>query len=454
MNKYPKINEFTLSKGVLKHNQFGDLLESEGHPYYIDSSTIGHLWIYNLIAKKDFDYIIPILDYAKKMKSCLFEWNINDGMLVELKIFYENKDLKPELLINENLDLKRYYDLLENAKTHRNEYNALSKLLVMLHKCDQVSFTENAGFNLEYPRIGLLNYLKKNAPFLNATYIGATQFYEDDQFDVPDKIVNILFEISKCNTDWKELKYYPKQGLITDQISVIESFFIDNWYWIEQKNKLIFLKYIYNLRILQELSASLIGSNGLLSAISVRVIFDNYWQTKYLIDNEEIEAYEKHCGDRMQLYYAKEIKDEESFDIFRIELNRNLYNSIPLNADYFQSKGSVREICIDLGIKGLYDKYYEFNSEFVHGSITGLYFGLLDTCNNKEHLEHLTINRVSSRHIDSLKDIIDIINLHTELINQYLNNDFLPKFELDIITFNSRDDFRDYLDKVSKKRNE
>lgn len=182
------------------------------------------------------------------------------------------------------------------------------------------------------------------------------------------------------------------------------------------------------------------------------MIFDNYWQTKYLLDNDEVDEYEKHCSDRMQLYYAKDIKDEDSFDIFGVELNRNLYNSIPLNADYFQSKGSVREVCIKLNIKELYDKYYEFNSEFVHGSITGLYFSLLDTCNNKEHLHHLTINRVSSRHIDSFKDIINILNLHTDLINEYLKSDFLPKFELEKIIFGSREDFRKYLVEASKKK--
>jgi hypothetical protein len=450
LNKFPKINEFYASKGKLKHKKFGDLKKSTVFPYYIDSSTIGHLWIYNLVDKKGFDYIIPILDYAKKVKSCLFEWNIDEDMMIDLKSFYKNEEIFPELLINSNLDLKSYYKLLENAKTHRNEYNILSKLLVMLHKYDNVFFEKKDGFRLEYPKKDLLIYLNENAPFINSLYLAAIQFYEDEQFDMSKEMSSVLYEISKCNTTWKELKYYPKQKSITNEISIIENFFINNWYWIDQQNKLVFLKYIYNLRIFQELSASLLGSNGILAAISARVIFDNFWQTKYLIDNEEIDSYEKHCFDRMQLYYAKEIKDEKSFDIFGIELNKNLYNSIPLNADYFQSKGSVREICTNLGIKDMYDRCYEFNSEFVHGSITGLYFGLLETCNNKQHLQHLTINRTSSRHIDSLGDIINIINLHGQTINGYLGCDFLPTFDLKKLTFGSRDDFADYINTLHK----
>lgn len=196
------------------------------------------------------------LRYAD-IKNKQFKKEIDEKMMDEIESKYAKEYVKPKLLLNDQLDLKKYYDLLEKAKTHRDEFNALSKIIVMLHKHDQLLFTENAVFNLDYPSVGLIQYLKDNAAYINATYIGATQFYEDDQFDVPEEISKLLFDNSKCNTDWVELKYYPMQSIITDQISIIESFFIDNWYWIEQKHKLIFLKYLYNLRILQELSAHL-----------------------------------------------------------------------------------------------------------------------------------------------------------------------------------------------------
>jgi len=454
MEKYPKIKDFIKDKGKLRHVKFGDLPSIDEHPYFIDSATIGHLWIYDLINTEGYDYIIPLLNYAKHNKTCLFEWNINKEMFEEILSLYENSRTQPKMMINENLDLSYYYDLLSKAKTHRNEFNALSKLLVILHKIDSILILEGNYNFISYPNEELKPFLIESAPYINSFYIGSTMLLEDNQFDMPQEMIDVLFNISKCSTKWKELKYYPKQDNIMKMLDNIVSYFIENWYWFEEKDKTVFLKYIYNIRIVQELVGSLLGVNGILSAISVRVIFDNFWQSKYLIDNNKIDKYHQHCIERTQLYYAKDIKDEESFDIFKIELNRSLYNSIPLNPDFFNNLGNVRTICNNLGIKDLYDKYYEFNSEFVHGSITGLYFGLLETCSNKEHLEHLTINKSSSRHIDSLSDIFDILNLHSELINYYLGYDLLPNLNIKDFVFDSRQDFKKYIDGLVKEKNE
>lgn len=454
MEKYPKITDFIKAKNKLKHVKFGDLPNIDEHPYFIDSATIGHLWIYDLINAEGFDYIVPLLNYAKLKKTCLFEWNINKEMYDEILELYKNSNSQPKMMINENLELSSYYDLLGMAKTHRNEFNALSKLLVILHKLDMISIVEGNHDFITYPNVDLKMFLEENAPYINAFYIGATILLEDNQFDIPQDMIDILYNISKCSTTWKELKYYPKQNESMNLFNNIIGYFIENWYWFDEKDKIIFMKYVYNVRVVQELISSLLGANGILSAISLRVIFDNFWQSKYLIDNGKVEDYYKHCINRMQLYYAKDIKDEASFDIFKVELNRALYNSIPLNPDFFNNIGTVREVCDNLGIKELYDKYYEFNSEFVHGSITGLYFGLLETCSNKEHLEHLTINKTSSRHIDSLTDIFRLLNLHSELLNHYLGYDFLPNLDIKDYVFNSREDFKKYIDGVVKKRNE
>lgn len=452
MKKYPKIEEFVKKKGKLVHSTFGDLPISESHPYFIDSATIGHLWIYDMISKENFDYIVPLLNYAQHNKTCLFEWNINDSMYKDILLLFKDEKTKPVLLLDEKLNLHLYYDLLENAKTHRNEFNALSKLLVILHKREMIGFTNGVTDFTDYPSENLVTFLKENAPFINAFYLGATTILEDEQFDMPEELVEIIYKISKCETKWKELKYYPKQIEISNTISIIEEYFIENWNWFDEKDKILFLKYIYNLRVIQELVGSLIGTNGILSALSLRVIFDNYWQSKYLVEKQEINRYFEHCLDRMQLYYAKDIKDEKSFDIFKIELNKSLYRSIPLNPDFFRNAGNVRKICTDLGIKEHYDKYYEFNSEFVHGSISALFFGLLDTCTNKEHLEHLTINKAASKYIDSLSDIFVLLNLHSQLINDYLEIDFLPHLDINDYVFKNRAEFNAFIKSTYERK--
>ena len=68
-------------------------------------------------------------------------------------------------------------------------------------------FFKRVSFNLEYPRFNLQKYLNDNAGCINALYIGSLNFFEDEQFNVPNDISKILFDISKCNTKWIELKY-------------------------------------------------------------------------------------------------------------------------------------------------------------------------------------------------------------------------------------------------------
>ena len=121
-----------------------------------------------------------------------------------------------------------------------------------------------------------------------------------------------------------------------------------------------------------------------------RTTIDNYWQSLYLIKHNEVEKYREFVHKRMRLHI---LKRDDGTDVNINELLREVddgyFDPIPVNGDYFTK--SAREYAIELGIKEDYDKFYEFNSEFIHSSLTAVYSGIMVPCRNPEHNGHLTI---------------------------------------------------------------
>ncbi|WP_458785177.1 hypothetical protein [Vallitalea sediminicola] len=64
-------------------------------------------------------------------------------------------------------------------------------------------------------------------------------------------------------------------------------------------------KLLYSMKLIYELGFTLIGLNGILSTFVLRCVFDGYWQSKYLIQNNEVEKYRKFTLDRMRLHILK-----------------------------------------------------------------------------------------------------------------------------------------------------
>lgn len=147
-----------------------------------------------------------------------------------------------------------------------------------------------------------------------------------------------------------------------------------------------------------------------------RIIFDNYWQSLYLINNKKVEEYRKFVLDRLRLHILKREDDVNIGELIRATEN-GLLDPIPINGDYFNK--SAREYAIGLNIKDDYDKYYEFNSEFIHASLTAVYSGIMVPCKNPEHEGHLTIKNGGARLIESIPGIIYLLNKHVGLVNSY-----------------------------------
>lgn len=110
------------------------------------------------------------------------------------------------------------------------------------------------------------------------------------------------------------------------------------------------------------------------------------------------------------------------------EIEGGVLDPIPINGDYFTK--SAREYAIELDLKDVYDKYYEYNSEFIHSSLTAVYSGIMCSCNNPEHNMHLTINPSGSNYIDCAKHIFEIANMHIDMLNDYYKYEVFEKFDL------------------------
>lgn len=136
---------------------------------------------------------------------------------------------------------------------------------------------------------------------------------------------------------------------------------------------------MYSIKIIKELSFTLFGLNDILSAVSTRIVFENYWQTLYLLQNCKVDEYRRFTLDRMRHHI---LKRDDGSDVNIGELLRQvdggLLDLIPINGDYFTK--SARKYAIELNIKDDYDKYYEYNSEFIHASITAVYSEIMVPC--------------------------------------------------------------------------
>ncbi|MGO4887990.1 hypothetical protein ACJ2A9_09545 [Anaerobacillus sp. MEB173] len=170
-----------------------------------------------------------------------------------------------------------------------------------------------------------------------------------------------------------------------------------------------------------------------------------------MIENNEIQQYKEFALDRMRLHILKRTgkEDVEDIGILLLASNNDLLDPIPIHGDYY--KKSPREYAIQLNLKDDYDKYYEYNSEFIHASLTAILSSLMVECANPEHLNHLTVSPSSSRYIDAIPHIFGIINAHISLVNDYLGEEILENVELENYFFKERKSFLVHMESMQNK---
>ncbi|MCM3392580.1 hypothetical protein [Cytobacillus oceanisediminis] len=434
----PNIKDFKMDKKEsLFINPAMPYVNKSSEELYVYSLTIGHLWIIELIKEQGYgDFIKDLILFAKTNATNMLEWTINEREEKQINNLLSKYKLKFERKIVQGINVLDYENELNLLKEKNHPYHALVRIFLMLKTNSLPETVLDLSGNLE-------EEFKEKSSVINAIYLGLKMagIVEEDEISPNKEVMDILIEYSPCMVEKREMKYYPKTGIEYNYFEELPILFSRNWNLLHDEAIVIISKLLYSFKIIKELTYSLFAVNGILAATSTRILFDNYWQTKHLIEKNEIQQYKEFALDRMRLHILKrtEKKDIEDIGILMLASKSNLLDPIPIHGDYFKS--SAREYAIQLNLKEEYDKYYEYNSEFIHASLTAVLSGLMVDCSNPEHINHLTIDPSSSRYVDAIPHIFEIINDHISLVNGYLGDNLLENVKLEDYFFRDRKSF-------------
>ncbi|MGP1404005.1 MAG: DUF5677 domain-containing protein [Catonella sp.] len=403
--------------------------------------TMGHLWLYTIFEDNGYgEYLRELLEYSIEKKNALFEWEIIDDTYDDIISILKTYKIELKKYLSKDFELSKYAEIDAKSKDKDQPIHRLTRFLVMAELGTANQIFESTK--------DLKTFFEDNGSIINATYLMVIMSGKESKVlnKVPEEFIDIMMSNMNCYHEDYEIKYYPKMKELMSVLDGYEKKFEYDWYLIPDDDQVIISKFLYSIQIFKELSPSLLGLNGILSGVSTRIIFDNYWQSLYLIKNNEIAKYRDFVLKRMRLHI---LKRDDGTDVNISELLREVkdgyFDPIPVNGDYFTK--SAREYAISLNIKDDYDKYYEFNSEFIHASLTAVYSGIMVPCKNPEHDGHLMIKDGGARLIESIPGIVYLLNKHIDLVNTYLNSEVLPKLSVENF-FQSRSEWVGYMKNI------
>lgn len=432
LSKEPKTIKQFKKKGDKLYHPLGNNSDSIQRSKILEDRllTLGHLWIYVLIENNGYgDFLKDIIKYSIESKKALFEWELVDDVNDDIKTILGKYNIELKKYLNKDFKVKDYAELDQKAKNKDLPYLRLTRLLIL-----SINGMSKQVFN---EKKDLKTFLCDEGTIINAVYIGSMKVNPIDlSGTAPKDYVDLIMNNMDCYYDDSELKYYPRLENIATLYNDYEYALGKNWYLISDDEQVILSKFFYSIKLFKEIGMSLLAVNGITSAVANRIIFDNYWQSLYLINNNEVEKYREFVLDRLRLHILKREDDANIGELIRATEN-GLLDPIPINGDYFNK--SAREYAISLNIKDDYDKYYEFNSEFIHASLTAVYSGIMVPCKNPEHDGHLTIKNGGARLIESIPGIIYLLNKHVGLVNSYCGSK-IPEINISDL-FSSRSEW-------------
>lgn len=441
------IKEFRIdnSKKVFVHPLFPDKHEKSEETLNIYLLTLGHLWLYRIVEENGNKiYLNEIIKYAEKKELTLFEWELTEENQKDISAILSKYGIPFVMYLDESFEISVHDEIVRQSKNKEHLYHILTRVLFLA----KYHYLFQLIPEIELEKI--VNWEDRGA-VINATFLGLWMARKQSDIEItpiPDFLVRIVEKNMSCYVGSKRLRYYPKIDYILNNISNIENELSKNWYLIPDESQVLLSKFLYSLRLIKEISINPIGINGILSTFVTRTLFDNLWQSKYLITENKINEYRLFALDRMRLHVVKrsDMPKVSSINELLTEIEGGVFDPIPINGDYFTK--SAREYAIQLGLKDEYDKYYEYNSEFIHASLTAIYSGIMCRCSNPEHNMHLTINPNCSNYIDCARHIFEIVNMHIDILNQYFGDEIYPKFDLQQIFFNDYLDYKDFVSKI------
>ena len=441
------IKQFQIDKSrrSFVHPLFSGEHNAYDKPMNIYLLTLGHLWLYKIVeVYGNGTYLNELLKYAEQKESALFEWELADNIAKDVSNILAKYQIDLVTYLDENFEIKKYDKIIEQSKNKEHLFHILTRALIL------AKFHNLPMLMMDSEYESVISWEDK-ACLVNAMFLVVWHSHMEKGNDItpiPEFLVKIVERNMGCYTHPEEIRYYPQVDYILGTTSATEELFGEQWYLISDDCQVLLSKFLYSLRLVKELSINPIGLNGILSAFVTRTLFDNLWQTKYLISENKINDYRLFALDRMRLHVIKrsDMPDVNRIDDLLSEIEGGVFEPIPINGDYFTK--SARDYAIKLDLKDEYDKYYEYNSEFIHASLTAVYSGIMCKCDNPEHNKHLTISPRRSNFIDCAKHIFEIVNMHAGILNAYFGDELCPKFDLDKVFFADYTDYEEFVQTV------
>lgn len=197
---------------------------------------------------------------------------------------------------------------------------------------------------------------------------------------------------------------------------------------VDAKHDAIFGMAFYVLRILNEMMG--IGiSNGILSRVGLRTIFEIRINLKHLADKNDSELWKRwrEYGAGQAKLSSLKLDDIEEppkyLDAERIEniASEDLWEELRTIDLGHWANGDLRRISEDTQLKDLYDQYYPWTSAYTHGMWGAIRESSFQTCGNPLHRLH----RYPERY--PLKDCLyDAVMLVDEIL-EHVDNEY-PSF--------------------------
>lgn len=243
------------------------------------------------------------------------------------------------------------------------------------------------------------DYCHKNTPCLNI------------QTDFTNTEIPIGFTKDNIDKMYKGLiEYFHKTNFITD---------------VDAKHDIVFGSALFSVAIAQDL-LRLGNSQSICSRFALRTIVESYITLFYLTQKNGSDlwaTYRLYGVGQAKLTFLKMLKTDNHSSFINIETLHQLSNEdmwqefVPINLGHWDNS-DLRKMSTEIGLKDIYDKYYDWTSSFSHGRWGAIRDSVFDVCGNPLHRFHRIPRDTVRLQPDLIEDVRILLNKIFELVDK------------------------------------
>lgn len=352
------------------------------------------------------------LDNKKKMKSLeIISKYINPEILSPLTLIYRRKEHPEfnelfyikEMLVEDKVEILN--DIMEKYTDHQSNDATDLRYMVILNLLINGSLVISS--ELKHTPDALMYYPEhEHEEDVMRMYRPGIRSLEGMDFEETNEnfISNFKRElamITQCNPIYFDMGNISRvnENLIQDISKALElnvSLFKENLI-TDSKYEVMIGSIYYSLKIFREISEMDFGSS-VLGRHGIRTIIEVYIMMKYLVlkerDDKDIwDKYKLYGISKYKMILLKSREFESEIEHFVEPIAEAIVNEIQseeftdIDLTYFDKQG-IREKCITVNEKLLYDLYYDYDSNYAHGLWGAVRESAMLICDNPSHYHH------------------------------------------------------------------